>query len=379
MESNNLPQIAQEDIFSAHFEQFQKSGLFHRLKKKFTPSPYYLRFKEVRLLTFLASYLFNGFSALTAATLVFFFLESLTSLRIISVCVTFTFLALLEFLKRTTTANFFKDLLQFKTWSKGLAGAVILLIGISISFSYFGAKRIVKEWTPAPTLLNKDSLTAPILANIASIEAQINDARHTKWKGTTTSTSQQTIKALTEQKTAVLSELYRITGRTDERNDVQQNLHVSEIQLKAEHFAGFTFLLELLFILCAYYLEFYDYRSFTEFARQQNETSTGQFQDVQSDILNIDTSTHDSMTKDSLEPENICHDKEDRQPNDFNFSLNMTDPNTIENAMRTIKNRIAAANYRLRNGIGRKETSFANLEHFTKELEHLERIKELRH
>jgi hypothetical protein len=269
MNSHDRPELATTNLFEEAFEQFSETALFQRLKDKFKPKPYYLKFKPLRYIALAASYLFNVFSGFTASVLVFFFADGLTGSPVAAVLITVAFIALIEITKRKTNSVLFRDVLQFKRASfavVALASFALLISGLSITSSYYGADRTVKEFTPPPPPVNTDTITAPIRAQLAEIDQQIKEAQNTKWMGTTTRTSQQAIKHLSEQKTLLTSRLIAVENRTDESNVILMGKHEQETTITARRFALATLVSELLFILCAFYLEFYDYRSLAEFA-----------------------------------------------------------------------------------------------------------------
>lgn len=273
---HNLPT---SDTFAEAFAEFSQTRLYQRLAKKFTPRPYYLKFQVLRLVALVASYLFNTFSALTAAVLVFFFTSELFGYYAPAAIITAGFVFLLEVTKRRTNSVLFRDYLQFRRFSSGLvalASFALILAGLSVVSSYFGGARTVEEFTPGAELVDLDTITAPIREQIATIDKQIEEARATKWKTTTTRTSQQTIKSLTDQKTALLSQLIAVENRTEQNNTATRSEHARETAIKARRFAGVTLLSEFLFLLCAFYIEFYDYRSLAEFSDTDQPETKGQ-------------------------------------------------------------------------------------------------------
>lgn len=270
MQNFNLPT---SDHFADAFDDFQQSATFSRLVKKFEVKPYWKKYRLLRLVVLVASYAFNAFSAVTAAALVYFFTLGLSGHWLPAALATITALTLLETSKRITNGTLWRDLLQFKKVGAGLAFTVVLLSGLSVASSYFGAKRVIAEFTPPAQLVNVDSAAAQITAQITAIDQQIADARRTTWKGITTTTSARTIDKLTAQKTALLEDLTRTRARVDQVNDATTAGHANATHLKAEYFALVTLLLEVLFILTAFYLEFYDFRSLAEFATPDGSAS----------------------------------------------------------------------------------------------------------
>ena len=259
---------------SDNFAQFENTRLMDRLGKKFTPKPYWKNYALLRGVVLCSSYLFNVLSAATAAALVFFTLRALLGSDLLAGAITAAALIALELVKRETGQRFFHDLLQFRKMSPGLAGVVVLMMGLSTTASYFGAKRAVTEFTPPPVTMRADSLTAPLMAQISATDAQIKAAAQMKKKGVVTASAQRTIERLSKQKETALGEVARIQARTDTRNDNAETKHELSTKINANGFAAITLVSEILLLLCLWYLQFYDYRSFVEFCEKGTTTPT---------------------------------------------------------------------------------------------------------
>lgn len=268
------PKLATTNQYSDSFSAFNDKRLFDRLQKKFTPKPFFQEYKILQTVSAVASYLCNALSAATAATLVFFFLAGVIGSAIVAGILTAVGLVVLELSKRETSTRFFNSLLQYGKFKPGLAAVILALSAASIASSYFGAQVAVVEFTPPAALVNPDSLTAPLQGQLKTIDRQIADARKTQWKGTTTRQSQRTIERLTRQRETLTAELVRIRQRTDNRNDQSETRHQVQTTTTASRFAVFTLACELVFLLCVWFLEYYDYRSFAEYGQHaQNETT----------------------------------------------------------------------------------------------------------
>lgn len=266
MQNNgNSPDFPTSNPFSEHFQKFGNTRLFDRLQNKFTPKPYYYQYRTLRAVVFGASFLFHLLSAATAAALVFLFVGNLIPSQIAAGAVTLATLAALELSKRETSGRFFHDALQFGKMSPGLLVVVLALAAVSTACSYFGAERAVRALTPPPDLVAADTLTAPVREQIAAIDGQIADAKKNTWQGKVTSRSQRTIERLTRQREALTGELIRLQTRADTRNDATETAHATTTEANASGFALFTLCCELLLILCLWFLQYYDYRSFAEY------------------------------------------------------------------------------------------------------------------
>lgn len=369
---NQFPQLAAENQYAKQFEYLQESALFQRLQEKFTPLPYYQKYKGIKWIALTASYLFNLFSGLTASTLVYFFVLNLTDNWVVSAIWTVTFIVLIEVAKRKTNSIFFKDWLQFGKLSYSLLTIGLLLLCLSVSFSYFGSKQLVQKFTTPPPPIINDSLTVPLKEQLASINQQIEAARATKWKGTTTTASQRTIEILSNQQLVLQRQLFSIENQTDHDNKAVLAKHQENTIIKSEYFAAVTFMLELLFILCAYYLEYYDYRSFAEFTNlsfvKTNHNKNGTI--ARKSDKNLAYTRNDNILQDTINGNS--NGKHKKNTNVLVIDNNSQE--TIEKAIKNVKSRIASAKYRLRNGIGRPETSNQNIAKFNNELQELEAL-----
>lgn len=346
-------QFKTENPFSIHFDEFQSSTLFKRLEQKFTPLPYYQEYKILRWVILTLSFLFNVLSGITASVLVIFFVFNISNSWIVGGVCTTVFIILLEIAKRKTNGLLFKQLYQFRKLNKFLLGMSTLFVCLSIGLSYFGSKQLVTKLHTAPVLVQTTSLTAPLQEQIALIDTQIASARKTTWKGITTTTSQRTIETLTAQKVALQKRLLDVTTNAESTNNTTMTNHQNKVYLKSEYFALITLGLELAFVLCVCYLEYYDYRSYAEFSNIQLHKDNNDYSDI-----------------------NLAYtrDRTDIQPlqNTDNSAKTRPATDVIERAIKQVKGRIASAKYRIRNRIGKPETSQQNINKFTSELQKLE-------
>lgn len=266
MQNNaNSPDFQTVNPFSEHFSKFGKTRLFDRLQMKFTPKPFYYQYRTMRAVVLGASFLFHLLSAATAAALIFLFIGKLIPSPLAAGAVTLAALAALEISKRETSGRFFHDVLQFGKFSPGLLAVVLGLAAVSTTCSYFGAEMAVKQLTPPPALVSADTLTAPVRTQIAAIDEQIADAKKSTWKGKLTTRAQRTVERLTRAKEALLTEQIRQQQRADSRNDATETEHTATTEANASGFAAFTLCCEVLLILCLWFLQYYDFRSFAEY------------------------------------------------------------------------------------------------------------------
>lgn len=252
---------------------FNNKRLFDRLEAKHKPKPYWKQYRVLYLAVLGASFLFHILSACTAAALIYFFLFGLIGSMAVSGILTLAALAALELTKRETSSKFFHTRLQFGKMSGGLLAAVLGLSIISTAASYFGAEKTVHQFAKGPALVNADSTTQPLRAQIADIDRQMSDAKKMKWKGKITVQGQNALAALTSAKADLLAEQTRQQKRIDGNNDTALEEHKTTTNTNGQQFAAFTLLSEILLILCLFYIQYYDFRSFAEYAHAHAETA----------------------------------------------------------------------------------------------------------
>lgn len=247
-------------------KDFNNSRLFKRLKEKHQPKPYWKSNRKMYLAVLSTSYLFNILSALTAAALVFMFVMGLTNSATISAVITAAALISLEYMKRETAGKLFHGWLQFKSAPAGLIATVVLLSGISTTASYFGAEATVMQFTRPVQLTDMSDQIAPLEGQIKEIDDQIKAAAQNTWQGKMTPRAQRTVDRLSASKAALTDELVRVRQRTDEMNDEATYEHEETTAMNASAFAFFTAFSELALLLCLFYCQYYDFRSFAEYA-----------------------------------------------------------------------------------------------------------------
>ena len=270
--------LSTSSVFEDARKQFNQSAHASRLQEKFRVKPYFEKFARLRLVVLVSSFFFNVFSALTASTLVFFFVFRLVPNIYVSGAITGLSLLLLESLKRLVTPSFFKDAFQFGFSNKLVFRAIFVLFlgAISVSLSYFGSKRTIKELKPQVQQVDTDSIRSEYQTNIRRFEQKQEDVKASQsWKGTLTKQGQVTYQKIEDQIQASRLELVSQIKEAELENKARKESHQQAEFLEAEVFASVTFLIEILFILCIWYLELYDYKSFKEFAKPDNVVKSG--------------------------------------------------------------------------------------------------------
>lgn len=334
--------------YDDEFMAFKESSYFEILSQKFKPLPYYKKYKRIRQIVFAASYLFNVISAITATSLIFLFTYTLTDSNIAGIAVSTTSVILVEIMKRKLSRLVFKEWLIANKYYLFPLLVLILISVLSVLSSFYGAKQIVHKLSVTPQIETKD--LSHFQEELENLDTQIQAARNTTWKGITTTKSQITIQALTEQRASIISEMMRLQQQNDLDNRQAFLEHESLIHLQAKHFALVTLLLEVLFWIAAYYLEYYDFRSFTEFYKAIRSTSKKE--DFNGDIL---------MPKSTVEP------KPEQAKNPL-----IIDPTILIAAIKNAKANLSAYKSKMKNGQGTVPSNQKGIRRWQKRLQELE-------
>lgn len=181
---------------------------------------------------------------------------------------------------------------------------------------------------------------------------------------------------MTAQKKALQDQVLMIETETRKKNESTLKTHETATKLNASHFAAFTLLLEALFLLCAWYIEYYSFRSYAEFS---TPVMVGKVQNTTIPIASAAAQKAIPITNGNhnikpLQNGTSLARASDHKPVAVHIPAsqkNHLDKNVIELAIKKVRNKITTAEYRLRNGIGKKETSEKNRAQAQQELNQL--------
>jgi len=257
---------SRENIFTEKYNEFQKTALYNELMSEFDEKPYHERMARIKKSTSFFSYIFSLLSLITASSFVYFFLNDYVYHWIIAAIVTVGFIILFEYMKRDIAKKWFKDVVQKRyKINQGLASIGLMLL--SAAFSYFGSKKIIEEFTKEPITIGIASFTKEYDDQIVQINKEIEDARSTRYRGTTTTRSQATIDKLIAERSKILERKYKVEDDARDKNLDVINKHDETTASKAEYVAFGTLGCEVLFLLCMWFVAHYNHRSFREFEK----------------------------------------------------------------------------------------------------------------
>lgn len=274
MQVNQNFHLPTDDHFDEGFKRFQQSTDFKRLQEKFRVRPYFEKYKTLRLTVFASSFLLNAFSAATAFTFVFVFVKAMVPFFILAVCFAIIPLILLEVLKRQIIPSFFKDFFQFSKVSVMTGLFILSLTAVSVTLSYLGAKDVIQLLAKDPVLVDLDSTKAPYLERIAKLEADKDILKQQTWNGKIVGEASKQMTVIQKQ-IADLEQQMSVDvskAKTDnEAKTVQKDISTG---LRSEYFALVALVLDLVLLLALYWLEYYDFRSLSEFAAGRSTAGT---------------------------------------------------------------------------------------------------------
>jgi hypothetical protein len=258
--------------FDASFEQLQNNADFQRLNEKFKVKPFYLKYKGlktslngfsyfIQLITVVVS--FVCVVALLAPTMNIYFAYLIATLSLSGI----------ELLKRLTFKPTVKEFLQFQ--KVAVFGLILSLtaLGASLWLTWNGGKETVFLLSDRPELLNVDSLTGYEKTRIKDLTAQLSEVKKTQsWKGVLTPKGQTSYNRITAQISKLDDKLGDKEKNLSDKNEATATAHTTATTERATNFRFITVVLDILVFVLLAWLEFYDYRSFVEFAKLKNET-----------------------------------------------------------------------------------------------------------
>ena len=252
------------NLFAKAFQEFDEEQFFERLEKRVQPQSYFHKYKGFKNVIATLSYLFNVISAFTASYLVFWLTNWLTGIAFMAYSLSAIFLFFMEQLKRKSSGEFFQVWFFEKKIAVGWLGLSLFVFLASVASTYHGTNKATWDFAPSSPTIVQDSILNNLYTQLSATESQIAEARATRWKGTTTRTSQQTVKELSTQKTLLLTEIERREQGKEGKNKTITQQHFSEIELTATTLAWLTVLFEILFECCIAYIWYYYHRSYIE-------------------------------------------------------------------------------------------------------------------
>ena len=257
--------------YSERYAKFKDSQQFKRLQNKFAVKPYYAENKHLKTLCFGFSYLLNAASIGIGFSFAYSVIYTPITGAILAACIAALVLSILEAFKRALLPRLCKNYLQFSALTPGLILCLLALIALSGFCSYKGGDYVIKQFTPPPHTIKIDSIKQHYSSIIASKEAKQNNLLKVKYKGTTTRTAQKAIEALQSEINAIRQQESSSIAAAAESNKSAIAVAAAGMEQNGFYFAVLALLFDGLLVLCLAYCEYYDYRSFADFAGDNND------------------------------------------------------------------------------------------------------------
>ncbi len=282
-------ELPDHNIFEEKSKQFLESKHAQRLQNKYESKPYEEKYQLIYYISKVGSWFCNSISALTASTWVFAYVFSLFKdlPYPFAIATFFTGIVLigLEFLQRFLSATFFKDSLQygFKSSLLGILAGMIIIAGVSVLFSYSGSFDFLHTVTSPP------AYQAPQLLDVNEVKTRYQDLVRTadktaqdyynrrKYKGRIATEDAKKYQEYLDKGLAYRDSLNKAVALTEEKNKTtiqeakeEYEEAIANYNLKANRqgfgLAAVSITAILLFYLCMWYQEYYDFKTASQYA-----------------------------------------------------------------------------------------------------------------
>ena len=277
------------NVYEEKSKEFLNSKLADRLREKYRAKPFEEEYKPLYYVALIVSYLCNGFSILTASTYVFSYLLSIfleiPSPNLLAGAVTFLVLVLVEALQRFLYPKLFKNGLQygFKLSLFSLLLVIAAISHLSILASYNGGFDVVKVVSSppiysAPSLYDIEEAKQDFNKMIAEAGAGAETYKKTRlYLGRLSNVDGREYKKLLSVKTDLqnkkLAKISSLEAFNREKVEKAGLKHLEElreysssIESKGGGLAGVAIAAQLIFFLAIFFLEYYDYKTSTQYA-----------------------------------------------------------------------------------------------------------------
>lgn len=243
----------------------------------------------------------------------------------------------------------------------------MVLTGLSTGLSFNGAHDAVTLFTPKAELMDVTAPTKEYSQRIKELEKQKREIKRSmSWQGKLTPQGAKAYNEITAQIGRIESDKIQNISRINSTNDSTTKSHSEATTLRSEYFALFTLIFDLMLFVALAFMEYYDYRSFTEFS-DHGDSDNSEINGSSYEPENVATNT-------GTVPENVATLQTTAEPTaataNHGFSLN-----TVQLAIKKAKANISAYTTKLNNNDGRVETNQAGVNRWQKQLDELEQMK----
>lgn len=292
-------EISQSNVFDEKAKTFSNTQLAQRLQEKYRAKPYEERRKNLYYLSLILSFFCNGLAIVASASFVFAFIYALVHSFMpypifVAIGITMLLLCIVEFAKRETTPELFKDIFQYGFKSSYFIRifAIFGLISLSTLFSYKGGHDFVElvMKTPsyeAPQEKDNKEIQERYKAQIQQAKENAESFKKSRtWKGKLAEHDSKQYEKLLLKVTALSEQQNKETQSINEQNKIaveharkdfesSTEQYKSKLESRGTGFAMFSIFGEIVFIFCVWFMERFDFKTATQYAvLQQTENTT---------------------------------------------------------------------------------------------------------
>ena len=246
------------------YNMISKGNQMAALLKRFGNTPFTERNQGFKYAAIVVSFCINILSIAGAFYGLYWLAMFVSSYPLVTSVLCVVLLVAKEWGKRKSSDNFW-DIYHFKNEIVGGWLALsFILFSISAGLTALGTYQSIKAYAPEAVLITTDSLTLNLEAQIAVLDQNIEDAKSTKWKGTTTTDATRNIKTYNRQKTPLLEALTARKLKIADKNENLETVQTATVEQVAFWMIVIYLILEIIFEGCMCFCSYFDMRKMLE-------------------------------------------------------------------------------------------------------------------
>jgi len=253
--------------YKGNYDAVQDSATFDALNDKFSVKPYFIEYRPLKTVLVGVSYLVQLVTVAVSFIALYAILAPLTNAAAAGI-ISGLLLIAIEAVKRLTFAPTVKNYLQFKKVALFSLVLSVSMLCVSLWLTWNGSHETVYQLTAPPTLLSIQDATATDQDKVKGLTRQLSDIKKSQsWKGKLTATGQRSFNAIAKQLETIETRISAKETAIQAKNDAATMTHDKKTAGNAGALRYITLILDILLFVLLAWLEYYDYRSFAEYAQ----------------------------------------------------------------------------------------------------------------
>jgi len=253
--------------YKGNYDAVQDSATFDALNDKFSVKPYFIEYRPLKTVLVGVSYLVQLVTVAVSFIALYAILAPLTNVAAAGI-ISGLLLIAIEAVKRLTFSPTVKNYLQFKKVALFSLVLSVSMLCVSLWLTWNGSHETVYQLTAPPTLLSIQDATATDQAKVKGLTRQLSDIKKSQsWKGKLTATGQRSFNAIAKQLETIGTRISAKETAIQAKNDAATMTHDKKTAGNAGALRYITLILDILLFVLLAWLEYYDYRSFAEYAQ----------------------------------------------------------------------------------------------------------------